>query len=286
MSVQGIRMKKSFSSVKKTLFLIISFVFVCLPASAQSSNKSQMEEAREGHAYAIGILALQYGSVLLRFENNWYKIAKDVNKLGHARMLATPNNRGGYSNRDTLYSISALDLRAGPLSLVVPDAGERYISVQIFDSFGEMVIISKGRSNGFGPGKYTLVGPGWVGSHPKDTTLLKLSGIRAKLLIRTLVYDENDLKNAHQVQDQFQLSASRPSEMKIQTKRSNRIAADIKNDPLSFYGELNRRLTEDPPPLSDSGLIVMLAQYGIGPNLKFDRESLDPASIRGLTRAI
>ena len=45
-------------------------------------------------------------------------------------------------------------------------------------------------------------------------------------------------------------------------------------------------LTEESPPLTDSGLIAMLAQYGIGPGLNFDEAMLSAASIRGLTRAV
>lgn len=276
-----------FLFTKKSLFLILTFLSICLPTSAQRSDESKLEKARESHAYAIGALAYQYGSLLLEAEKKWYKSAdkRGVNKLVHIRSLGVPG-RGSAHNRDTLYSGAALDLSDEPLSLVVPDAGERYLSVQIVDSFGETTIIRKGRSNGLGPGEYTLVGPGWAGARPSGTTLLKFSGIRARLLVRAFVYDENDLDNARKIQDQFQLSAERPSEMDIETEPSVRFAADFENDPLSFYEELNRRLTEDPPPPTDSSLMIMLAQYGIGSNLSFDRKALDPASIKGLTQAI
>lgn len=37
------------------------------------------------------------------------------------------------SNRDTLYSMAVFDLDAGPVTITLPDAGERFLSMQIFD---------------------------------------------------------------------------------------------------------------------------------------------------------
>ena len=37
------------------------------------------------------------------------------------------------TNRDTLYSGAVFDLDAGPVTLTVPDAGKRFMSVQIID---------------------------------------------------------------------------------------------------------------------------------------------------------
>jgi hypothetical protein len=37
------------------------------------------------------------------------------------------------SNRDTLYSRAVLDLDAGPATIVLPDAGERFMSLQVIN---------------------------------------------------------------------------------------------------------------------------------------------------------
>jgi hypothetical protein len=36
-------------------------------------------------------------------------------------------------NRDTLYSLSVFDLDAGPVTVTLPDAGERFMSMQVID---------------------------------------------------------------------------------------------------------------------------------------------------------
>jgi hypothetical protein len=36
-------------------------------------------------------------------------------------------------NRDTLYSLSVFDLDAGPVTVALPDAGQRFMSMQVID---------------------------------------------------------------------------------------------------------------------------------------------------------
>jgi hypothetical protein len=36
-------------------------------------------------------------------------------------------------NRDTLYSIAVFDLEAGPVTITMPDAGKRFMSLQVID---------------------------------------------------------------------------------------------------------------------------------------------------------
>jgi hypothetical protein len=37
------------------------------------------------------------------------------------------------TNRDTLYSLSVFDLDAGPVTVTLPNAGQRFISMQVID---------------------------------------------------------------------------------------------------------------------------------------------------------
>ena len=40
-------------------------------------------------------------------------------------------------NRDTLYSSAVLDLDAGPVTITLPDAGKRFMSMQVTSEFPE-----------------------------------------------------------------------------------------------------------------------------------------------------
>jgi hypothetical protein len=92
-------------------------------------------------------------------------------------------------NRDTLYSAIVLDLDAGPVTITLPDAGKRFMSLQVIneDEYTPMVV--------YGKGSYTLT---------KDKV-----GTRYALIgIRTLVNpdDPKDLEEVHSLQDAIQLS--------------------------------------------------------------------------------
>ncbi len=54
-------------------------------------------------------------------------------------------------NRDTLYSAAVFDLAAGPVTITLPDAGKRFLSLQIVDEDANTVKVV------YGPGPTTLI---------------------------------------------------------------------------------------------------------------------------------
>jgi hypothetical protein len=72
----------------------------------------------------------------IRAESDMYfaKFAKDygLGKVGHERELASIDNQTVIRmNRDTLYSAGIFDLDAGPVTMTLPDAGKRYMAIQV-----------------------------------------------------------------------------------------------------------------------------------------------------------
>ena len=56
-----------------------------------------------------------------------HPLAAPINRLGHARELATPDTRQGVApNNDTLYRLAWLDMDDGPFVFETPDFGERF----------------------------------------------------------------------------------------------------------------------------------------------------------------
>lgn len=87
-------------------------------------------------------------------------------------------------NRDTLYSSGVFDLEAGPVTVVLPDAGPRFMSMQVISNDHYTIEVV------YGPGRRT---------YTRD-----LVGARyAFVIIRTLAdpEDANDLAAAHAAQD-------------------------------------------------------------------------------------
>jgi hypothetical protein len=124
-----------------------------------------------------------------RAESNLYftNVVKDggFGKFHHNREL-TPIERQTVirMNRDTLYSAAVFDLDAGPVTITLPDAGKRFMSLQVIDE------------DHFTPAVY--YGPG---AHTLDR---KAIGTRYVITaLRTFVdpADPKDLAEVHKLQD-------------------------------------------------------------------------------------
>ena len=118
------------------------------------------------------------------------KDAGGTGKLLHRRDVVSVDKQPVVrANRDTLYSSGVFDLDAGPVTLTLPDAGKRFMSLQAFNE--DHYVVGGVR---YGAGKYRF-DKGNVG------TRYMLVGIR------TLVdpNDPNDLKQVHGLQDAIRI---------------------------------------------------------------------------------
>jgi hypothetical protein len=101
-------------------------------------------------------------------------------------------------NRDTLYSTAVFDLDAGPVTVTLPDAGKRFMSMQVIseDHYVPNVF--------YGPGSRRL---------EKD----KIGTRYALVGIRTLVdpTDANDLKEVHTLQDAIKVDQNAPGRFEV-----------------------------------------------------------------------
>lgn len=125
----------------------------------------------------------------VRAESDRYfaSLVKDggLGKLFHHREPASIDNQTVVRlNRDTLYSSAVFDLDAGPVTITLPDAGERFMSMQVIDEDEYTTQVN------YTPGAYTL-------SRGKDGTRYVVAGIR------TLVDPSSpeDVAKVHALQD-------------------------------------------------------------------------------------
>jgi hypothetical protein len=110
-------------------------------------------------------------------------------------------------NRDTLISAGWLDLREGPLLLRVPDAADRYYSVQFTDPSTNTNFAYVGtRTTGTQAGDYLITGPDWAGALPSGTTQISSPHHSVLVFGRVLVYADNDLPAAYELAKQIQVS--------------------------------------------------------------------------------
>jgi hypothetical protein len=123
----------------------------------------------------------------IRAETDFYFKTREFGKLSHSREMAAIDKQNVVRmNRDTLYSSGVFDLEAAPVTITLPDAGKRFMSMQVIsqDHFTTEVVYAPGRFN-----------------YNKD----KIGTRYVFLLVRTLANPEDpaDLKAAHAIQDKI-----------------------------------------------------------------------------------
>jgi hypothetical protein len=82
-------------------------------------------------------------------------------------------------NRDTLYSIAIFDLDAGPVTITMPDSGERFMSMQVFDEDEYSPLLA------YGAGSHSLT---------RETIGTRYAGVGVRILA-----DPNDAKDLAEV---------------------------------------------------------------------------------------
>ncbi len=120
-------------------------------------------------------------------------------KFRHGRELAPPVQQGIVRpNRDTLYSFAILDLDAGPVTITLPDAGKRFMGMQLVNQ-DEYT-----RATYYGAGGHTL-------------TREMIGSRYAIAVVRFLVNfsNEEDVGQVHALQDAIKFSQERPGTFDI-----------------------------------------------------------------------
>ncbi|MCU1627236.1 MAG: hypothetical protein JWP64_2185 [Pseudonocardia sp.] len=69
-------------------------------------------------------------------------------------------------NFDTLYSVAWLDLSAEPRIITLPDAGDLYYLLPLYDMWTDIFAVPGTRTTGNGAGHFVVCGPGWSGELP------------------------------------------------------------------------------------------------------------------------
>jgi hypothetical protein len=116
-------------------------------------------------------------------------------KFQHGRELSPPDQRNVIirPNRDTLYSFAVFDLDAGPATVTLPDAGKRFMGMQILNQEQYTPAVF------YGAGNYTLT--------------REIVGTRyAIAVVRFLVDfgDKQDVQQVHALQDAIKVSVKNP----------------------------------------------------------------------------
>jgi len=120
-------------------------------------------------------------------------------KFRHGRELAPPAQQGiPRPNRDTLYSFAIVDLDPGPVTITLPDAGKRYMGMQVVNQ-----------------DQYTPATYYGAGTH---TLTREVIGTRYAIAVVRFLVDssnEEDFRQVHALQDAIKFNQERPGTFEI-----------------------------------------------------------------------
>ncbi|ODT88548.1 MAG: phosphatidylserine decarboxylase [Phenylobacterium sp. SCN 70-31] len=195
-------------------------------------------------------------------------LGQTMGTITHVRNLATPKHRAVTTpNTDTLYSTAHIDLSAGPVTITLPPAGERYLSLALMDAYTNNFAVLGTRTTGPDGGTFRLVGPreaaeGW--------NLIRSPTDHVWALARVLVEGPHDLDAARQVQAGVSLQAPAAAPPGPYAGR--------KADWAEYFASAAKLMAANPPPVTDLGYLQGLAPLGLLEGFDPGRFSADEAA--------
>lgn len=264
------------------------------PSTPENTAKGQ-----EIDAYQLGVSAFVYGYPLVRMENVMREYIKvpgnkpatsyraPLNQIGWARELATSDAKDmPTANNDTVYMSAVVQLDE-PYLLSVPDVGDRYYVVDVFDMWQELEHYIGRRTTGTKAGVFALVPPGWKGDLPADAKRLDVKTTKVWLWGRMRVSPGDDMDKIHALQDHFDLrplSAMGKQDYKAATAALPPLGSG-EDGKFAFFAQLAAALKANPPKSVDEALAAQFERIHLTPG-GFDPSKLNEAQKKGLLRSL
>ena len=207
----------------------------------------------------------------VRAETDMYlaKFAKNAfGKFYHVRDLPLGEDTGVRPNRDTLYSMAVFDLDAGPVTITLPDAGNRFMTMMLVDQDHYVPLVVYGK-----------------GTHTLDRESIRTR--YAMAWVRTFVDPSNreDISQAHALQDAVKVVQQSVGKLETPnwdpaSQKKVRDALLILNETLPDLRRAGGR-REDVDPVRH--LIATASAWGLNPDTDAIYLNVTPARNDGKT---
>jgi hypothetical protein len=208
-----------------------------------------------------------------------------VNRLLARRVLADPTSHLVVApNRDTVYVLAVLDLRAGAQVLTLPAIPDRYHVFQFLDAWmGDFGLLGSRTTGGRG-GSWVIVPTGATPAIPDGYGRLDAPTDQAFLLGRVRAVDDADAARAGAYGAQMRLEPLAAPARDVPTMpKPAGTPQSIGDNGLAFFDELGDALAVNPPVTSEQReAIVAASVLGVGPGR---HPSRDAGGDRGVLRA-
>ena len=257
----------------------------------------------EEMAFHTGTLAYLYGypivDMLSQMHNETHRVSEQqdvlapLNRFFRFPGLVTPENSGNLRapNADTLYFTAWYDVSDEPIVLSTPDTQGRYYTIAVTNLYAEVAHIGR-RTTGTAAGHFLLASYDWTGQPPEGLVVHRVSTSRGWLLGRMYVAGPDDLSAATTLVDAMRLtplgawSSNVMDHPPLNAPIPTGTALEP-HDSLAFFSILDRALKTLPTRPGEEALRDQFARVlTLGTEHAFNVETLDPATRRGLERAL
>ena len=282
--------------IRKLIGAALVALVVALPATASAGGAAIAPE----QANELGKQAYVYGYPLLdmlRIRREMTSVPcpdgrgnAPINHFANAKKFATPDDRTVVApNTDTLYSLSQLDLRKGPIVLRHPDMGSRFFDFELVDPWTNVIGYVGTRTTGSNAGRFTIrwTGDGKAGKAERlGNPIIKSKYRRVWLIGRTLAGDEADQATAYDIMRRYKLLKpnGRKFELPADCHRGKGEPSQypLPTDGAGFIARLNKAMADNPAPKRDDPLASELAAVGVGPGLSPEDAGLSQEALDAL----
>jgi hypothetical protein len=199
---------------------------------------------------------------------------------------------------DTLHSYAWIDVAEEPVIVSVPDAGDRYYLLPIYDMWSDLVASPGTRTGGNWPARYGVVSRGFEGDLPEGVRRMEAHTSCAWISGRIQCDAEDQFAYATGFQDllqieplsRFGLPRARPRiptpvESGVDDPRPPREQVDAM-EPSEFFARASELVRRHPPHTYDHDLLLRIERIGFVPGERFDVARLPRAVAESLRGAV
>ena len=258
------------------LLLIIAAAVSACSGGGSASPSPQPESTSTPDASAIAADAYVWGLPLVVTMRTMQTLGPviGVNDLYAQQQLSDATSRTVVApNVDTLYDVTVLDLRNGPVVLTVPEIHDRYYCLQFLAMDTESFAYIGTRATAGAGGSCVVAPPGWDGAVPPGDSLLNAPTALVFLLGRFLVLSADDLPAARAIMAQVRLEPLTPQSGEPPSAASALGAPPgtpqtVADAGAAFFDELGDVLAMSPPTSAENlAAMERFAAIGVGPGL-------------------
>jgi hypothetical protein len=284
-------------SAARRFATLLTIAGACLLPATASAGQSAVtaEQANE-----LGKQAYVYGYPLLDMLRIRHEMTSvpcpdgsgnaPINHFSNAKAFATPADRTVVApNTDTLYSLSQLDLRKGPIVLRHPDMGDRFFDFELVDPWTNVIDYVGTRTTGSEAGRFTIrwTGDGKAGKAKRlGNPIIKSKYRRVWLIGRTLAGDQADQATAYDIMKRYKLLKPNGEKFKLPADchrgKGEPSKYPLPTDGADFISQLNDAMVNNPAPKRDDPLLEQLATVGVGPGLSPEDAGLSQQALDAL----